>query len=227
MFAEPRPASGCATAASVAARPLAAPTRWADGVAGSAAMVIATIGSTSFDGAQEGVLNSLRSRRCSTTWISDAGPRPTLATIGSTEHDLHGGDDRAVVAIFYCRGRRDAVGRREARALSHVLARLRPQLHPDRPRLPRRPLLQPRSSTRSRPSSPTSCPTPRRPDDGPLRHRRTRHRLQAISANAVWYVQVAALVLGHAAGSRSPTTGPSRCSATHASPPAPSTGCSP
>ena len=36
--------------------------------------------------------------------------------------------------------------------------------------------------------------------DRPLRHRGQRDRLRVISANAIWYVQVGALVVGHVIG---------------------------
>ena len=48
---------------------------------------------------------------------------------------------------------------------------------------------------------------------------------KVLSSNAVWYVQVGALVVGHVIGSPSPTTAPPPTGATTARPPAPSTGC--
>ena len=48
---------------------------------------------------------------------------------------------------------------------------------------------------------------------------------RVLSANAIWYVQVGALVVGHVSASPSPTTAPPPTGATTARPPAPSTGC--
>ncbi len=57
-------------------RPLSAATRWAT-VPGSAAVVIASIGTTSFDGAQEGAFKG--AMESTLTWLLDRGLEPTTA----------------------------------------------------------------------------------------------------------------------------------------------------
>jgi len=57
-------------------RPLSAATRWAT-VPGSAAVVLASIGTTSFDGAQEGAFKS--AMESTLRWLLDRGLEPTTA----------------------------------------------------------------------------------------------------------------------------------------------------
>ena len=126
---------GVRTAGSAAAGRSRRPTHWAT-VPGSAALVIASIASTSFDGAQEGAFKS---------GIADlrmAGRRRPQPDHLAAAHQfalpaalLRG------VGLFWARDLRDAHGSRRT-ALRAALG-IRPRVHPDRARLPGRPLLQP------------------------------------------------------------------------------------
>ena len=117
---------------------------------------------------------------------------------GSRTRSISWSRSAVVAGIFWAgiAGMR-TVARAGDRSTASSAAAVRAQLHPDRARLPRRPLLQPRSSSRSRPSSPTCSPT--RSATAPTSSAPPRsgidYRLDR--ARRVWYVQVAALVIGH------------------------------
>ncbi len=155
-------------------RPLAAAAHWATGVPGSTAVVIASIASTSFDGAEDGAYKA--GLESVGRWIEGAGVGP-LATIRITDSIFMAGTVLAVGGVYLLgvRGMRSVPG---APAFRELHPRLRPHPDPDRPRLPGRPLLQP---LRLPGAGPVHLPTVRPAGDldhRPLRHRRIRHRLQ-------------------------------------------------
>ena len=104
----------------------------------------------------------------------------------------------ALVYLIGVRGMRPSRGAPPAKKLR---AGLRPHPDPDRLRLPRRPLLQP---LRLPGAGPVHLPAL-----GPARHGhaptssappRAGIDFKVLSANAIWYVQVGALVIGHVLG---------------------------
>ena len=139
------------------------------------AVVIASIGTTSFDGAQEGAFKS--AIESTFEWLLDRSRR-TDPRAAPHRHALHGARHRR---------RRPRLPDRRARAwrrvegappLRKLRPRLRPHADPDRLRLPRRPLLQP---LRLPGAGAVHLPALR-----PARHRHDRplrHRLRAASTS--------------------------------------------
>ncbi|MBS1889284.1 MAG: fenitrothion hydrolase [Actinobacteria bacterium] len=105
-------------------RPLAAATRWATGVPGSAAVVIASIATTSFDGAEDGAYKA--PLETGGRWVGDAGAGP-LATIRITDTIFMAGTVAgiAIVYLLGVRGMRSVPGAPPfkvlARGFAHTL----------------------------------------------------------------------------------------------------------
>ncbi len=177
-------------------RPLAAAAHWAT-LPGSAAVVIASIASTSFDGAQEGAFKrAIESlfRRFVDAGFGLATAMRLADTVFLAAHlrrrraDLRARGARACGA---CRVRPSTAKLRDGFAHTLIpiaLAYLSPTTSAS-------------SSTRSRPSSPTCSPTRwgrRRPTSSAPPPAGIDFKV--LGANAIWYVQVGALIVGHVLG---------------------------
>ena len=199
-------------------------TGWAT-VPGSVALVLLVIGVTAFDGAVGGAarrIRSSRSRTRSTGW----GHSPRFA---SRTPCTCSSRSAAVAAIFWAgiagmHTVRDRAGQHSTRELGGLV---RPQLHPDRARLPRRALLQLLRLPRAGPVHvPALRPAGRRL--GPVRHR----RIVGIDYGLL-DLQPRLVRAGRGARRRArpgarprPRPRARRSTATPARPPARSTGCS-
>ncbi len=153
-------------------RMLSASTTWAT-LPGSAALVIASIATTSFDGASEGAFKS--AIETVFDWLEDVGFDPNTA-LRLTDTALHPALLRRRRPRLPARCPRHAHGPRRP-FVGQAARRLRPHADPDRARLPRRPLLQPlRLPGAGAVRLPALRPARKR-HDRPLRHRRVGHRL--------------------------------------------------
>ena len=173
-------------------RPLAGATSWAT-LPGSVALVLV-------DDRGDGVRRRLGGRAPGRDHQRPRLVRRTRLRVNRRgarlQHPLPGADDRG--------GRRALLGGRLRHAHGSHLAEhgaagepVRPRLHPDRARLPGRPLLQPRRLSRAGRSS-RSCSSTRsgtaRTDFGTAG---VGIDYGLIGSEAIWYVQVGALVVGH------------------------------
>ena len=170
---------------------LAGATTWAL-PAGSLALVLTAIGGTTFDGAQEGALKEPISRLFQT--LSDAGLSP-IAALRITNSLFLAGTLARRLGDLLGRDLRDADRRRQAPG-DRAGPEVRPCVHPDRARLPRRPLLQPLVyQEQAQFTYLLSDPLGDGSDLFGTAGSGIDYSL--VGATAIWYVQFGAIVVGH------------------------------
>ena len=188
-----RAARGPRRTGSAAAPGSAGPTSWAEAIPGSIALVLATIGTTTFDGAQEGALKTPINDTFNRFVDWGLGPLAALRVTNTIFLIV----TLAFVAALYCGGIRGMqIGRRRQEA-EGAGAAVRPQLHPDRARLSRRPLLQLLLCSTSRASSRYLLSDPLGDGSNLFGTAGSGIDYSSIGSTAIWYVQVGALVAGH------------------------------
>ena len=200
--------------------PLSASTHWAT-VPGSAAVVIASIATTSFDGAQEGALKDAIVQTFE--WFADAGLSLTTSLrLADTIFMLI---CFLGVGLVYLIGVRGMATVRGAPPLSKLRSGFAHTLIPIAfaylvAHYFSLFVFQEQAQFTYLLSDPLGTATTDLfgTASGGI-------DFKLLSANAIWYVQVGALVIGHVSASPSPTTAPPPTGATTARPRARSTGC--